>query len=468
MPTCVDTATSMIDERIASVKKELSSLLEGPLQPTGSELQAFEKRVREFQNALTALYTARKIQQALSSEEMKKAVENLLRDLQGKFRFVSWRPHVISFLGGMKITIYMPYYSRKCAPSKGITPHLMLFGIIQQMTPGLASLAAMLATALSSYVEATRVLGELGVSLCAKTVRAVTKAFAVYARRGKTVTATAMNISPLAGGKLDDIRRIVVSTDGGRIRVRRKKRGPKGKRGRDRYHADWREPKLVIIIMVNAKGRQDSSFPPLIDATMGGPDLAFSLLKSYLKQLPLEGVKLSFVSDGAKWIWRRVNRLFRQLGVKLAEVTLLLDYYHAAQHLNNMAAAKRSWNPSERQRWVKKMKKWLLQGDVSEVIDEMRQITKGTHSKVLRRELKYFESHSKRLGYLTAREQGLPIGSGAVESAVRRVINLRLKGPGIIWDEDGAEEMLMLRSFFKAGRWSQLESWAFDAKNLAT
>jgi hypothetical protein len=47
-----------------------------------------------------------------------------------------------------------------------------------------------------------------------------------------------------------------------------------------------------------------------------------------------------------------------------------------------------------------------------------------------------------------------------VESAIRRVINLRLKGASIYWLKPSAEAMLMLRSYFKAGRWSLLKSMA--------
>ena len=467
MPTSVEDVLSSIKDQITSVKNKLAEVLEEKISPTSKALQTFESTVRELQMQLTSLYTSQKLQITVVSEEMETAVQRLLRNLQGKFRMVSWRPHIIMLLGGMKITIYMPYYSRKCAPSKGITPHLVLFGIIQQMTPGVASIVAMLSTALSSYVEAARVLAELGIQLNVKTIRLVTKAFAIHARATKNATDTDPNPALLNGAESNDIRRVVVSTDGGRIRIRRKKRGRKGKQRRDRYHADWREPKLIIIIMVDANGRQDDSFSPLIDATMGGPNAAFALLESYLKRLSLKAVKIVFVSDGAKWIWKRVNKLFEQLSIKISEVMLLLDYYHATQHLNDMASAKRGWKDSERKRWVKKMKKWLLEGNVANVIEEMKQITKGSHSKILRRELNYFKSHAKRLNYEAAKTAGLPIGSGAVESAIRRVINLRLKGPGIIWDEKGAEEMLLLRSFFKAGRWKQLEQWAFAPETLA-
>jgi predicted transposase YbfD/YdcC len=48
------------------------------------------------------------------------------------------------------------------------------------------------------------------------------------------------------------------------------------------------------------------------------------------------------------------------------------------------------------------------------------------------------------------------------ESAIRRVVNLRIKGAGIFWHREHAEAMLMLRSFYKAGRWNVLTRMAFS------
>ena len=61
----------------------------------------------------------------------------------------------------------------------------------------------------------------------------------------------------------------------------------------------------------------------------------------------------------------------------------------------------------------------------------------------------------------------LPIGSGGVESAIRRVINLRLKGPCIFWYRENAEAMLMLRAYYKAGRWNMLKNMANSPLTLA-
>jgi hypothetical protein len=60
----------------------------------------------------------------------------------------------------------------------------------------------------------------------------------------------------------------------------------------------------------------------------------------------------------------------------------------------------------------------------------------------------------------------LPIGSGSIESAVRRVINLRLKGASIYWRRENAEVMLTLRSFYKSGRWNLLKDMANSPLSL--
>jgi hypothetical protein len=53
------------------------------------------------------------------------------------------------------------------------------------------------------------------------------------------------------------------------------------------------------------------------------------------------------------------------------------------------------------------------------------------------------------------RRRGLPMGSGAVESCVRRLVNLRLKGNGIFWTVESAEAVLQLRAQLLSGRWNQ-------------
>ena len=61
--------------------------------------------------------------------------------------------------------------------------------------------------------------------------------------------------------------------------------------------------------------------------------------------------------------------------------------------------------------------------------------------------LAYVGRHGEdgHMDYATYRRRGLPMGSGAIESAIRRVINLRLKGNSVFWEEANAEGMLQIR-----------------------
>ncbi|ETR69370.1 MAG: hypothetical protein OMM_09657, partial [Candidatus Magnetoglobus multicellularis str. Araruama] len=70
--------------------------------------------------------------------------------------------------------------------------------------------------------------------------------------------------------------------------------------------------------------------------------------------------------------------------------------------------------------------------------------------------LEYFEKHKNHMKYALFLEKKISIGSGVVESAVRRVINLRFKGNGCLWKDKIVEGLMHLRSFFKAGRWRDL------------
>jgi len=69
-------------------------------------------------------------------------------------------------------------------------------------------------------------------------------------------------------------------------------------------------------------------------------------------------------------------------------------------------------------------------------------------------EISYLQRHGDagRLAYPFFKGLGLTLGSGAIESSIRRVINMRLKGNGIYWCQDNAESMLQLRSLVISNR----------------
>lgn len=368
----------------------------------------------------------------------------------------------IRLRGGTKVKLLANYYHRsatikKHAGNKGFYPGLLLVGVSGHYSPSLESIICLHATAASSLNEAAILIKEsLGFSVDTKTIRDMAKRFGEKARTCYELDA--IEFPDDFSGRI-----VAASTDGGRIRIRKTKRGRKTKKGRNRYSTDWREPKLIIIYVIGENGEKERNVLPIMDATLKGPDAAFGLLIYYLKRLKVNlSDKLLFISDGAKWIWERAKSLAEKVGIDIAQCRFALDYYHAVEHLSKLASEKR-WTKEEQVRWVNKQKKRLLKGKLEAFMNEIDTVCKGSKNKRIKRERKYFKTHAEHMKYAELKNEGLPIGSGAVESSIRRVINLRLKGPGIFWHEDTAGSMLIMRSYYKAGRWNLLKNVVFMA-----
>lgn len=361
------------------------------------------------------------------------------------------------------------YYRRNCDQTKkrwrrrksrhpGLYPELAVLGIYERCTPYLASITGVFAAMLGSFAEAKQVLTALGIPLGEKSIRRLTYR---SAQRARMVQQSAGWIENEKGS--GEGRRIIASCDGGRIRLRENKRGRKTKKRRTRYKGAWREPKLLIIYMVDAEGKKIKEYAPMIDGTLQGPDSIFQLLLHYLRQFEIQdNDQLLFIADGAKWIWNRVPTLLKDLGVKASQVWQLIDFFHAAQHLHAVARLRKGWNATQRKRWVTTQRNRLRKGEVERIISDITKWCRGRNSKAIRTELNYFKKHRQRMAYEEVAALHLPIGSGAVESAIRRVVNLRLKGPAIFWCKGHAEDLLMLRSYYKSGRWEQFKKMAFS------
>jgi len=455
-----------IEDKIEDSLLEIEWLIREKCHIRNSDsLEAVEKKINDAANRLSANILAQKIQQSFDSPNFQSNAEELINAIPKKLKNQGPRDIKITTSSGEKIEVRTNYYSQSGQKSnrakkkrKGVYPGLILVGIHDHITPNLGSDISCTSVIVGSLNEARQVLEERGVHLDVKTIITVSKRYAQRAKAAQQREEIVFN-ETLAGC------RVVVSVDGGRIRIREKKRGPKTQKGRNRYSAEWREPKLLTIYLVNDQGKVDRSFAPFIDGTMKGPDAIFGMMKYYLKKLTItKADKILFVADGARWIWNRVEGLMSSLGLSSDQVYQLLDFYHAVEHLGKVANLQKKWKKSVKKHWIKKNRGLLLKGNVNEVIDEIKQLCRGRRCKKVRTERDYFIRNRKRMHYAFISNMHLPIGSGAMESAIRRVINLRLKGASMYWLRETAEAMIMLRSYYKAGRWNMLKSLSFSVQ----
>jgi hypothetical protein len=138
---------------------------------------------------------------------------------------------------------------------------------------------------------------------------------------------------------------------------------------------------------------------------------------------------------------------------------VILDFYHAAEHLGKLAKAWHSGDEAAaealRATWCHQLKH---EGGEA-LLASLRGLELRGRSRSVRQtyqeELGYFENQVHRMDYPLYRSKGWQIGSGPVESACKRVVGQRLKGAGMRWGEDGANGVCHLRALFlsEKGQW---------------
>jgi hypothetical protein len=454
---------SAIKSELEDAFKEVEELLNSDeYAKNAGELEMLEKEIVRKTDRLAGLLIGYKVQQSVDSEELSKESQDLIKACPKKLKNQGKREVKIQPLRGELVSIKVSYFSQKGKKDyrkkkrRGFYPGLVLLGIYDHYTPGIASEISLMATVASSYEEARQLLKEQGHEVDIKTIRSLTISYAQRARAALLVKEGSFT-ETVSG------RKVVISTDGGRVRIRQNKKGAKTKKGRRHYRTDWREPKMLIIYIVDENGQMERTFSPFIDGTLKGPDAIFWLLNYYLSRLHIDtSDSVLFVADGARWIWNRVAAFLSSLGLVPGHYYELVDFYHAVEHLGKVANLQKGWKKPQKKRWLTTYRRLLLKGKIDEVITEIRRLCRGRRSKKLRTERDYFCRNRGRMNYAEIRQKGLPIGSGAIESVIRRVVNQKLKGASIYWLRENAEAMLMLRSYFKAGRWNMLKQLTFS------
>ncbi|HJN77359.1 MAG TPA: hypothetical protein QGF58_25770 [Myxococcota bacterium] len=342
------------------------------------------------------------------------------------------------------------------AQGTGVFPVLDQLGIVGRSTPASRLLVSRAVCEANSVASARELLAASGVEVDHKGALRLTYLVAGDAlrhRRSAVRSQTPNDEGELAG------RRVVVAVDGGRINIRRRVGGRPKKGGRKRFETEWREPKVLTIYALGEDGKRDKGVRSVIDGTLGDADAVFELMRYHLFRLGAhKAIDVTLIADAAQWIWGdRAEGLRSALCLPPERFHEIVDYFHAVERLGDFAKSRSGWSELMRRSWVKVQKERLKAGDV-EGIEEFFASTEGTTGEDLSTERKYWERHRERLRFAAFRKAGLPNGSGAVESAVRRVVNLRLKGASICWTEEHAEGLLHLRAHAKSGRWDELEA----------
>lgn len=315
-----------------------------------------------------------------------------------------------------------------------------------------------------AFDQAAKNLKHLGLfDVAASTVRNICNRLGKAVRERIEHEAAEQHCSAVAPE--EKVARLGISIDGvmlGRIdpQHRKRKSEKKGKvRGKKALEHFFHEVKTLVVFEFNKAGE---ALRKTYHATQ-------DRIEDFREMVTLEAHKrgaqvaklLAFIGDGAPWIWKTAGTLF-------PEAVQILDWYHAMEHVWATGRAKFGNREKELWAWVTRLETALYKGKVQTVIDAIRDVSRELGAPdeklsdqvrafdprwIAHRNIGYFEENRERMNYPAYRAQGLPIGSGVVESACKHVVASRCKRAGMRWDESGAENILALRCLALNERW---------------
>lgn len=172
------------------------------------------------------------------------------------------------------------------------------------------------------------------------------------------------------------------------------------------------------------------------------------------------------VNDGAEWEQQVVDD-------HRPDAVRILDWGHSAEHVSAVGRAVFGQDPSAEQTWRTEQLRALKEDDPPPLLAELRRLreTLSTEEpdgakpaggnaeavRVVEAHLAYFSKRQEHLRYAAFAQAGYPIGSGAVESGNKLVVEARLKGAGMHWAPEHVDPMVALRTVACSDRWD--EAW---------
>jgi hypothetical protein len=136
----------------------------------------------------------------------------------------------------------------------------------------------------------------------------------------------------------------------------------------------------------------------------------------------------------------------------------VLDFYHAAEHLGDLAKAY-CGDPTAAEELTEQWSQRMKHEGGAAILAELEALDLHGRPAAVREEHRqvtgYVRNNLHRMDYPNYRARGWQIGSGHIEAACKTVVNQRLKQSGMRWGGDGADAVCHLRALYEG----ELSQW---------
>lgn len=216
----------------------------------------------------------------------------------------------------------------------------------------------------------------------------------------------------------------------------------------------WQEVKVGRIFASSQIAKLSDKRTALLEsiyvAHLGDKDGFLSKFEPLTDVFDSLRTRLVMITDGASWMRNWITESY-------PNATIILDIFHALEHINEWLSVHEK-DAAQRTALQAMYKKVLLENGGTALIAAISKVKDKTKTAATSREqlLNYLKNNAFRMDYPQYLSQGLHIGSGAIESAQRSVVQQRLKLSGQRWTEAGAQNVLNLRTVKMSGQWHKV------------
>ena len=147
--------------------------------------------------------------------------------------------------------------------------------------------------------------------------------------------------------------------------------------------------------------------------------------------------------------------------------TVLLDFFHLSEHVNEAGRKTLGEKTKAKKAWVQDVLHTLRHEGYDPFFEKLanwRSGLRGGKRKEANRLLNYVAERQAMMGYAECEQKGWDVGTGPMESMCG-VTTDRIKGRGRRWDLDNAEALMALEAMWQSNLWDRYWAKALCSQN---
>ena len=356
---------------------------------------------------------------------------------------------ILTMFGYIEVTRDI-VFCRRCHKGHGVPDKELEIYSEHRITKGLTEIISYMAQLVPSFERASEAINKLlKIQVSATQIQIVSeevgkKMFEKQMEESKKAFEKPEKAAPAEVPAYRKEGRLYIITDGSQINTRVE----------DENGSTWKEMKLGLIFCdKDVVKRSDGSHIIAKKEYVS----YFGSVQEFKKIVFAAAAKAGYgkikevvvIGDGAQWIWNMCEEIF-------PDAVQILDFYHMSENIHKYAKFIYAEDEISRKKWINEILGCLNDGNIEKAIKlaEEKRVDKTPEGVV--NIYTYMVNNRDRIRYKYYKDKGYYVGSGAIESGNKMVIQQRMKQSGMRWGINGGQYIAVLRTKHESNLWDDV------------